>query len=93
MGFYCPERAFLFLYPRRNMLRLNLYTGGKKLGRVKQFEFERGAEKWGGISITSAEDLEKALPWVNESHKRIKATIARNEPTGWYARLESTEGQ
>ena len=40
IGFYSPERVFARLLRRKTKMRLNLYTGGKKLGKVKQFEFE-----------------------------------------------------
>jgi len=89
VSFYCPERAFLFLWPLKTKLRLNLFTGGKKLGKVKQFEFERGGEKWGAISLSSDAELKTGLPWVLESMKRIREAIRKNEPTGYYAKLDS----
>ncbi len=89
VSFYSPERAFIFLNPRKNILRLHLFTGGKKLGKVKQFEFESAAEKWGGLSASSEAELKAALPWVSQSLKRIREAIRRNEPTGWHAKLDS----
>jgi hypothetical protein len=47
---YCPERVFLYFWPRKTMLRVNMFTQGKKLGKVKQFDFQNGGEKWGGLS-------------------------------------------
>lgn len=88
VSIYCPERMFIFLYPRKSMLRLVFFTNGEPLGEVKQFEFERGAEKWGGISIASREELLKARPWVEESYRRIKSAIQENRPTGWWARSD-----
>lgn len=89
VSFYSPQRAFIFLDPRKNILRLHLFTGGKKLGKVKQFEFERGAEKWGGFSVSSEAELRAALPWVTESLRRIREAIKRNEPTGYSAKLDA----
>ena len=92
VSFYSPERAFLFVCPRKSKLRFNVFTAGSRLGAVKQYEFERGAEKWGGLAISTGADLAAALPWVGESLNRIRSAIKRNEPTGWYARLdESTD--
>jgi hypothetical protein len=93
VSFYSPERVFIYMYPRKKTLRLQLFTGGRKLGKVKQFEFRRGAEKWGGVSIASDKELVKALPWITDSLRRIRKAIARNEPTGWYATLnDDAEG-
>jgi hypothetical protein len=91
VSFYCPERVFIYLYPRRQLLRMNLFTGGRKLGKVDQFEFRKGAEKWGGLSTASEQELVRALPWIPESLKRIRKAIARNEPTGWYATIGGDE--
>jgi hypothetical protein len=91
ISFYCPERVFIYLYPRRNLVRMNLFTGGRKLGKVDQFEFRKGAEKRGGLSIASEQELVRALPWITESLKRIRKAIARNEPTGWYAAIGGGE--
>ncbi len=88
VSFYCPERVFILLFPRKSLLRMNVFTDGRTLGKVKQFDFERGAEKWGGLSISSEEELTKALPWVEESYKRINKAIKNNEPTGWYAKAD-----
>ena len=67
VSIYCPERMFIFLYPRKSMLRLIFFTNGEPLGEVKRFEFERGAEKWGGLSISNQEEFLKAQSWIKES--------------------------
>lgn len=87
VSFYCPQRVFIYLNPRKTLLRLTIFTQGRPLGEVKQFVFEKGAEKWGGLSLSSESDLEKALPWIKESYNRIRGAIERNEPTGWYAKV------
>lgn len=90
VSFYCPERMFLYLSPRKTVLRIDIFTAGQPLGKVKQFEFEKGGQKWGAISITNEAELEEALPWMKESYERIRRAIANNEPTSYYARLEET---
>jgi len=71
--------------------RFDVFTGGESLGEVKQHQFEKGAEKWGGLSIASVDKLQVALPWFRESYERIKRAIANNEPTGWYAKVGDAE--
>lgn len=85
---YCPERVFLYLFPRKSIIRMNVFTQGKPLEGVKQFDFERGAEKWGGLSIATEEQLDRVLPSIKESYERIHDAVKNNEPTGWYAKVE-----
>jgi len=88
VSFYCPERVFIYLAPRKSMLRLNLFTRGQPLGNVKQFAYERGGDKWGGLSLATDDDLKAAMPWIKESYDRIRQAVANNESTGWFAKLE-----
>jgi len=90
VSFYCPERVFMYMAPRKTRLRLDLFTGGEPLGDVKQFDYEKGGQKWGGITVTDERALRKTLPWVEESCRRIKQAIKNNEPTGWYAEIEES---
>lgn len=90
VSIYCPERVFILLFPRKSLIRINIFTQGKPLGQVKQFEFEKAAEKWGSLSIVNDEQLQKALPWIKESYERINDAVKKNEPTGWYAKVEDT---
>ena len=70
---------------------MNIFTQGEPLGGVKQFDFEKGAEKWGGLSIGNLKELEEASPWIRESYERINNAIKNNEPTGWYAKVEGVD--
>ena len=72
---------------------MDIFTQGKPLGQVKQYDFEKGAEKWGGLSVSSQEELEAALPWIKESLERINSAVRNNEPTGWYAKVEETRDE
>jgi hypothetical protein len=85
---YCPERVFLYLFPHKSIIRLNIFTQGKPRETIKQFDFERGAEKWGGLSIATEEELDRVLPSIKESYERIHSAVKNNEPTGWYAKVE-----
>lgn len=89
--FYCPEKVFILVQPRKTMLRLNLFTRGEKLGEVNQFDYQKGGEKWGGLSIKNEAELKKSIPWLKESYNRIKQAIKANEPTCFYAQLENSD--
>jgi len=39
VSFYCPERVFLYLTPRKTILRLWLFTSGDKLDKVEAFGY------------------------------------------------------
>jgi hypothetical protein len=93
VGFFSPERTFARLFRRKTKMRMNVFTGGRKLGKVRQLEFERGAEKWGTLAISSEAELKAALPWISESMKRVRAAVRKNEPTGWYATTETGEDE
>jgi len=90
--FYSPERTFLYVYPRHNALRMALFTGGEPLDGV-QMEHKKSGQKWGMLSVSDQDELEKAFLSVAESHKRINAAIKRNEPTGSNAKLDESTGE
>ena len=83
IAFYSPERTFLHVHPRQNVLRIALFTGGEALAGV-----EPSGQKWGTLSVADEDQLQEALLSVEEAHKRINAAIQRNERTGWQAKLE-----
>ena len=91
VSLYSPERVFAYLHRRKTKLHLHLFTGGKRLGGVKQFDFESGAEKWGGLAISSERELRAALPSIIESMKRVRRAVRINESTGWYAKVDVDE--
>ena len=93
VSIYSPRRVFIYLFPRKSILRLNIFTDGQPLGRVKQFEYEKGGEKWGGLSLRNINDLEKAKPWIIDSWKRIDKAIKNNEPTGYYANVQTVDDE
>lgn len=66
------------------MLRMNVFTDGRPLGNVKQYDFERGAEKWGGLSICTEAELKAAMPWIEESltNESTKPSKTTNPPAG-----------
>jgi len=86
--FFSPERTFIHVYPRRNALRLALFTDGQALGDVQQLGQRSTARKWGGFTVADQDALDEALPWIEESYRRINGATERNEQTGWHAASE-----
>ena len=91
VSIYSPKRVFLYLFPRKKIIRMNVFTNGNALDKVKQFDLEKGGEKWGGLSLSSIQELDEAKPSLAESLKRINEVVKKNEPTGWYAKVEDTD--
>lgn len=93
-SFYSPERVFVFLNFRKPGFSLELFTRGEKLEGVKSLavKSERGGgEKWGRINARNKAELKKIFPVVKKSYQLIKEAIKKNEPTGWYSKLEGEE--
>jgi len=88
LSIYSPKRAFIYVKPMKKMLELWIYTGGEKLGQIKPFGYESAAQKWGKFKVGNVSELEKINPWLSESIKRINEAVRKNEPTGWYAKVE-----
>lgn len=86
---YCPERVFAYYMPRQTKISLNLFTNGEPLHDVRQYEFAKGAQKWGNATFRSMSELDAVFPSLEQSLKRIKECIKHNEPTGWFAEAES----
>jgi hypothetical protein len=83
ISFCSPQRTFLRLYPRQNMVILALFIGDESLGDVEPMERRGPGQKWGWLSVADQDRLLEILPWVEESHKRIVAATRRNERTAW----------
>ena len=83
--FFSPQRTFLHVYPRRNALRLALFTDGRPLGDLQELGRRGTDRKWGGLTVGDQDALDEALPWIEESYKRINGATERNEQTGWHA--------
>jgi len=88
--FFSPQRAFLYVHPRPNALRIALFTGGEALAGVQQAENRSLGQKWGALTIGDEDQLQEALVAIEEAHKRINAATRRNERTGWHAKVEDS---
>lgn len=91
VAYYSPERVFLYTYFRKNAIRFELFTGGKAVESVKNFDPSKGGAKWGVIYLRHAKELPSVLEAVKSSYQFIKEAIKNNEPTGWYAKVEEEE--
>jgi hypothetical protein len=83
ISFFSPQRAFLRVYPRQNMLILALFIGDEPLGDVEPMERRGPGRKWGWLSVADQDRLLEILSWVEESHKRMAAAGRKNERTAW----------
>jgi hypothetical protein len=83
ISFFSPQRTFLRVYPRQNMLIMALFIGDESLGDVEPMERRGPGQKRGWLSVADQDRLLEVLPWVEESHKRIVAATRRNERTAW----------
>jgi len=91
VAYYSPERVFLYTYFRKNAIRFELFTGGKAIKSVKNFDPSKGGAKWGVIYLRHDKELSIVLEAVKSSYQFIKEAIKNNEPTGWYAKVEEEE--
>lgn len=90
--YYSPKRVFVYLkWRKKKGVRLTIFTRGRSIPGVKQYEFERGGAKWGGITISSASQRSLAKKVLTTSFKRMKAALAANENTGWFAKLDEDD--
>lgn len=89
---YSPQRVFTYIYYRKNYIRLMIFTRGEEMEGVDPATtgIERvGGQKWGYLSLKSEEDLDKYKSILRRSYDLILDTISCNEPTGYWASLES----
>lgn len=88
---YSPQRVFLYIYFRKNYIRLMIFTRGENFDGVESAESgteKIGGQKWGYLSMESNEDIDKFKIILKRSYDLIKDAIVCNEPTGYYAMIE-----
>ena len=91
ISIYSPQRAFIYIKPKKNSLGLWIFTGGRPLGNIEPFNYENAAQKWGKTTISNTKDLQNLKPLLIEAIQRINQAIKSNEPTGWYAKAGEEE--
>jgi len=89
--YYSPERVFLYTYFRKNAVEFDLFTAGKTIKGVKNYDPSKAGAKWGGIYLKHDKELSNVLEAAKNSYHLIKEAIRNNEPTGWYATIEEEE--
>lgn len=88
---YSPQRVFIYIYFRKNSLRLMIFTRGESMEGVETAERgteKIGGQKWGYLPLESREDIEKHKSNLKKSYDFIMDAVANNEPTGYYAMRE-----
>jgi len=88
---YSPQRVFIYIYFRKNTLRLMIFTRGEIMEDVETAESgteKIGGQKWGYLRLGSNEDFEKHKSKLRKSYEYILDAVACNESTGYYAKHE-----
>lgn len=83
VGYYSPERAFIYLHCQKKGLLLHLFTRGQKLEQVAPIGHKSGGAKWGKVTVQSVADIDIVMPSVRQSHERIGEALKNNESTCW----------
>lgn len=87
---YSPQRVFIYVWFRKDYLKLLLFTRGEEINGVEPARTETDQfQKWGYINIEGVEDIEKSKTILKKSFDLIREAIARNEPTGHHAVLDT----
>jgi len=90
ISYYCPERVFTYLTFQKGALKLECFAWGKKLEGVRVYEKH---PMWGVTYIRNKEDIDRTMKVIKQSFDLIKEAIKENINTGWYAKIESEEGE
>lgn len=80
--YYSPEKTFVYLKFRKNLMVIHVYTKQKEIDGVKNIKFH---ENWGELKIKSEKDLVKAIEAIKLSYNLLRQAIKENINTGWYA--------
>lgn len=89
--YYSPERVFIYADFQKQGLRLTVFTRGYSVNGVKSLDYSKGGEKWGRVHLRDEAEMNKVLEALKKSRELIREAIRKNEPTGWYAKIEEEE--
>jgi hypothetical protein len=87
VNYYSPEKVFMYMAFQKQGLRLNIFTRGEKIERVKSFDYAKGGIKWGKIYVSDENQLEGVISIIKKSYDLIREAIKNNETTCWFADL------
>ncbi|MBM4437697.1 MAG: hypothetical protein FJ029_10795 [Actinobacteria bacterium] len=78
--YYSPKRVYVWLTPQVQGIRLEVFTRGQPLEPARPYRGSTTTERWGVISVRSANEIDVAVAACAESRERMNAAIAANEP-------------
>lgn len=84
IGWYCPEKAFVSLEPRKTSIKIECFSGNEPINGAKVTN-ARFAPRWSIFYVKSDKDVEASVAILSESNKRIKEAISRGETTGYFS--------
>ncbi len=93
VSIYSPERVFCTVYFRKNGLHLEVFTRGEPLEDTRPVKSEQVGLKWASVSLLDEPSIDKAMPVLTESLKRIRAAVQANESTTGYVKPSEEEAQ
>lgn len=87
---YSPKRVFIYIYYRKNEIKLFLFTRGEALTHVEPASKgdKKGGQKWGYLNIESIEDLNNKREILQTSYELILEAVSNREQTGYYATID-----
>jgi hypothetical protein len=77
------DRAFAKMEPQVKRLRIECFSRGESLPGTEVVR--SGSPRWAKFFVTSADQVADALQILKESHDRLKAAIAADEPMNYYS--------
>lgn len=87
--YYCPERVFSYVTIQKQGIKIDIYSGGKRIEGVETISEEgKYAQKWGRYYVKNDDDLKKVEAITKRSLDLIRMAIKNNENTGWYSEIE-----
>ena len=85
ISYYAPKKVFVFTYPLKDRIKVELFTGGKAIEGVESINRSSRVRKWGVLYLRNDEQLSSTMEAVKMSYQLLKEAISRHEPTGWFS--------
>lgn len=84
IGWYSPEKAFVSLTLKKNMIQIDCFSRGVDLPGTKVVN-KRLSPRWVRFTVKSDGDVEKAIRTLKQSHSLIIEAIKSGEPTSFFS--------
>jgi hypothetical protein len=92
IGWYCPERAFASLLPRKSSIKVECFSRGIQLEGTNVVNL-KSSPRWAKFTIKSDSDIEAGIRILTISVDRFKEAIRHAEPTSYFSGGQSGNTQ